>query len=108
LQFGSKATGLRTVVEDGSLDFQLPEGPFGDHGKGYERLLHDVMLGDGTLFQGDRFIEAGWQMVQPLLEAWSDPPKEPFPNYASGSTGPKAADELLARSGHRWHSLERP
>ena len=108
LRFGSKAAGLRTVVQEGALDFQLPEGPFSDHGKGYERLLQDVMLGDGTLFQGADFIEAGWQMVQPLLDDWSNPPKEQFPNYASGSTGPKAADELLARSGHRWHSLERP
>ena len=108
LRFGSKASGLKTVVEEGALEFQLPKGPFGDHGKGYERLLQDVMLGDGTLFQGADFIEAGWRMVQPLLEAWSYPSEEQFPNYASGSTGPKVADELLARSGRRWHSLERP
>ncbi len=107
LRFGSQAPGLKTLVQPSALDFQLPEGPFGSHGHGYERLLHDVMRGDGTLFQGADLINAGWQMVQPLLEAWSEPPKDPFPNYAAGSTGPKAADDLIATSGHRWHSLEK-
>ena len=107
LRFGSQAPGLKSAVEESALSFQLPKGPFGNHGKGYERLLHDVMLGDGTLFQGADFINASWEMVQPLLEAWSEPPREPFPNYPSGSTGPQAADDLLARSGHCWRSLEK-
>ena len=28
-----------------------------------------------------------------------------FPNYDAGSEGPKAADELIARKGHRWRSI---
>lgn len=106
LTFGTKAQGLTTTVDGGSMNFQFPEGPFGNHGKGYERLLHDVMRGNPTLFQRAEFVDAGWRMVQPLLEAWSEPPREVFPNYAAGSTGPKAADDLLAASGHAWHSLE--
>jgi glucose-6-phosphate 1-dehydrogenase len=106
LRFGSKAPGLTTTVQNGRFEFKLPEGPFGDHGKGYERLLHDVMLGDATLFPGADFIEQGWQMVQPLLDAWSEPPKEGFPNYPAGSAGPKSSDDLLAQLGHTWHSLE--
>ena len=107
LLFGSKAPGLQTVVEQGTLGFQFPAGPFGNHGKGYERLLHDVMLGDATLFQRAEFVDEGWRMVQPLLDAWSEPPKEPFPNYDAGSHGPKAADDLLSSMGCTWHSLER-
>jgi glucose-6-phosphate 1-dehydrogenase len=106
LRFGSKAPGLTTTVQDGSFNFKLPEGPFGDHGKGYERLLHDVMLGDATLFPGADFIEQGWQMVQPLLDAWREPPRQGFPNYAAGSAGPRSSDDLLAQLGHTWHSLE--
>ncbi len=106
LQFGSKAPGLKTVVEQGALDFRFPAGPFSDHGKGYERLLHDVMVGDATLFQRAEFVEEGWRMVQPLLDAWSQPPAEAFPDYDAGSTGPKSADELLAATGREWHSLE--
>ena len=106
LAFGTKAPGLETVVEQDSMQFSFPPGPFGSHGKGYERLLHDVMLGDPTLFQRAEFVEEGWKMVEPLLEAWQDPPKEDFPNYAAGSTGPQAADDLLATAGHAWNSLE--
>ena len=105
LDFGTKAPGLNTVVDQNSMKFLFPPGPFGDHGKGYERLLHDVMIGNPILFQRAEFVEQGWKMVQPLLEAWEKPPKEDFPNYAAGSAGPKAADDLPAAEGRKWHSL---
>lgn len=106
LAFGTKAPGLKTVVIQDTMNFQFAAGPLGNHGKGYERLLHDVMIGNPILFQRAEFVEQGWKMVQPLLDAWEKPPREPFPNYASGSTGPKAADDLLAAQGHAWHTLE--
>jgi glucose-6-phosphate 1-dehydrogenase len=107
LTFGAKAPGLKTMVEPESMDFQFPAGPFGAHAKGYERLLHDVMVGNSILFQRAEFVEQGWRMVQPLLEAWQNPPDGGFPNYAAGSAGPQAADDLLAASGHAWHLLEK-
>ena len=100
--FGSKAPGLKTVVEQGFLDYSFPSGPFGDHAKGYERLLHDCMLGDQTLFQRADMVEAGWQMVQPLLDAWSSPDASSLTFYPAGSDGPAAADDLLALSGRAW------
>ena len=106
LSFGAKTPGLTTGVEEASMNFDFPAGPFGAHAKGYERLLHDAIAGDSTLFQRAEFVEEGWRMVQPLLDAWSETPQSPFPNYAAGSTGPKEADDLLAAQGHAWHSLE--
>lgn len=106
LTFGVKAPGMDTVVEQGGMEFQFRGGPLGTHGKGYERLLRDVMLGDTVLFQRAEFVEQGWKMVQPLLDTWGATPPADFPNYAAGSTGPAAADELLSRNGHAWHSLE--
>ncbi len=106
LLFGAKKPGLDTVVEQGAMIFNFPAGPFGNHGKGYERLLHDVMAGNQTLFQRAEFVEEGWRMVQPLLDAWAQPPQDGFPNYAAGSNGPQAANDLLARQSHSWHSLE--
>ncbi len=106
LAFNAKDPGLTTSICSDSMRFAFPGGPFGDHAKGYERLLHDVMIGDATLFQAAEFVEEGWRMVQPLLDAWSEPTKVAFPNYAAGSSGPKAADELLAAAGHAWTSLE--
>ena len=63
------------------------------------------MIGDATLFQRADNVEAGWQVVQPILDAWTNTPPEGFPNYAAGTKGPAEADELLARDGHTWRQL---
>ena len=63
------------------------------------------MAGDATLFQRADNIEAGWQAVQPILDAWAANPPKDFPNYAAGGSGPAAADELLARDGRAWRPL---
>jgi glucose-6-phosphate 1-dehydrogenase len=105
--FGSKAPGLKTMVEQGFLDYCFPNGPFGTHAKGYERLLHDCMLGNQTLFQRADMVEAGWQMVQPLLDAWSSASStDSLQFYAAGSPGPEAAQRLLEQHGHAWTSME--
>ncbi|MGN6254060.1 MAG: glucose-6-phosphate dehydrogenase, partial [Solirubrobacterales bacterium] len=62
----------------------------------YERLIHDVMVGDRTLFTSSEAIERLWEVSQPLLD---DPP--PVIAYEPGSWGPKEAAELI--SPRRWH-----
>jgi glucose-6-phosphate 1-dehydrogenase len=106
LSFGARSPGMDTIVMQDQMSFQFPAGTFGNHGKGYERLLRDVMVGDATLFPSAAFVEQGWKLVQPLLDAWQQPPVEGFPNYAAGSAGPEAANTLLAGNGHHWQSLE--
>lgn len=58
------------------------------------------MNDDATLFMRADQIEAAWQVLMPVLGAWSASPPHNFPNYAAGTWGPKAADDLLARQGH--------
>jgi glucose-6-phosphate 1-dehydrogenase len=75
---------------------------------GYETLLLDVMCGEQTLFMRADMVEQTWRIVQPMLDAWAAE-KADFPNYTSGSAGPKAADTLLSRSGKRaWRPLDEP
>ncbi len=62
----------------------------------YERLIHDVMIGDRTLFTSSDAIERLWAISEPVLE---QPP--PTQLYAPGSWGPTASDELIAP--RRWH-----
>ncbi len=38
---------------------------------GYETLIYDCMIGDATLFKRADNIEAGWRVVQPVLDAWA-------------------------------------
>ncbi len=44
-------------------------------------------------------------MVAPLLENWREHGPLDFPNYAAGSAGPEAADELLERDGRSWRPI---
>ncbi len=62
----------------------------------YERLIHDVMLGDRTLFTGSAAIERLWEISDPVLH---DPPAA-IP-YDPGSWGPPEAGTLIAP--RRWH-----
>jgi len=73
---------------------------------GYETLLHDAMLGDATLFQRADNIEAGWSVVQPILDAWAEDRAGTLPTYHAGGFGPAAAEALLARDGRTWRPLE--
>jgi glucose-6-phosphate 1-dehydrogenase len=63
------------------------------------------MTGDATLFQRADNVEAGWRAVQPILDTWAGTPPSGFPDYVAGSTGPAAADQLLARDGRAWRPL---
>jgi glucose-6-phosphate 1-dehydrogenase len=57
------------------------------------------------LFMRADMVEQSWCIVQPVLDAWAAK-KADFPDYDSGSDGPKAADELLARDGERtWRPM---
>lgn len=67
----------------------------------YERLLVDALNGDAVLFMREDEIDAAWRVVDPLLAYWRSEPAD-FPNYAAGTWGPEAADELLARDGKKW------
>ena len=62
----------------------------------YERLLHDVLVGDRTLFTTSEAIERLWEISEPVLEA--PPPIQP---YEPGSWGPEAIDGLIAP--RHWH-----
>jgi glucose-6-phosphate 1-dehydrogenase len=57
----------------------------------YERLIHDAMSGDHTLFTTAEGIERLWEVSTPLLE---DPP--PVSTYPKGSWGPDAMHDLIA------------
>lgn len=102
LRFGAKIPGPTVSIGAVDMDFDY-EDYFGDTpSTGYERLLHDCMMGDATLFQRADQVEAGWNVVAPIQTAWNNEAPPSFPNYKAGSWGPKEADELLAREGRQW------
>jgi glucose-6-phosphate 1-dehydrogenase len=62
----------------------------------YERLIHDVMVGDRTLFTTSEAVERLWEVADPVVR---DP--SPLQFYEPGSWGPEAVDALLGS--RRWH-----
>jgi glucose-6-phosphate 1-dehydrogenase len=106
LEFGAKIPGPAMRLGDVRMDFKY-EDYFGTAPQtGYETLIYDVMIGDATLFQRADNIEAGWSVVQPVLDYWGTHAPENFPNYPAGSFGPPAADELLAKDGRSWRPID--
>jgi glucose-6-phosphate 1-dehydrogenase len=84
------------------MDFRYSDYFGSEPSTGYERLLYDCMTGDATLFQRADMVEAGWSVVQPVLDVWKALPMRNFPNYRAGSWGPKDADDLIARDHRHW------
>jgi glucose-6-phosphate 1-dehydrogenase len=105
LIFGAKVPGPTTNVKPVEMQFSYATAFGKSSANGYERLLLDAMLGDGTLFAEREGVEATWALMTPILEAWKANPPKDFPNYDSGSMGPKSADELLKKDGRSWAKL---
>jgi glucose-6-phosphate 1-dehydrogenase len=106
LRFGAKIPGPFMRIGDVDMRFNYADYFQAEPSNGYETLLYDCMIGDASLFQRADNIEAGWHAVQPILDAWANNPPQNFPNYAAGSNGPAAVDELLARDGRAWRPLD--
>jgi glucose-6-phosphate 1-dehydrogenase len=101
LAIGAKVPGqgmtIRTVHMDflygGAFRTELPEA--------YERLILDCLLGEATLFTRADEVDEQWTLVDGIVAEWKRD-RTSFPNYAAGSWGPAAADELLRRDGRAW------
>jgi len=107
LRFAAKKPGPAMQLGEVDMDFEYSDYFGQSSNTGYERLLHDCMIGDATLFQRADMVEAGWSIVNPVLDVWKALPPRNFPNYPSGTWGPKESDELLEREGRRWRNFEK-
>jgi glucose-6-phosphate 1-dehydrogenase len=101
LAIGAKVPGQGMTIRTVHMDF-LYGGAFREGlPDAYERLILDAMLGDATLFTRADEIEEQWAIVDAVVAFWKrDRPS--FPNYAAGTWGPAAADDLVARDGRSW------
>src|SRR5215210_1143845 len=101
LEFAAKVPGqgmmLRTVHMDflygGTFRTEIPEA--------YERMILDCLHGDATLFTRADEVEEQWSLVDAIVSLWKRD-RVAFPNYAAGTLGPAAANELLRRDGREW------
>lgn len=106
LSFGAKIPG--PVLRVGSVDMSFEYSKYfgADAYTGYEVLLYDCMIGDATLFQRADMVEAGWTVIDPVLDVWRALPPRKFPNYAAGSWGPAECNHLLEADNRQWRKIE--
>src|SRR6266511_3111588 len=106
LTIHAKVPGTSFRIEPVKMDFHYGTSFGKASPEAYERLLLDAMSGDATLFARRDEVEEAWAFIDPIEEAWhakKDAPELFF--YPSGSWGPDAADDLLARDGRAWRRL---
>ncbi|HJZ60825.1 MAG TPA: glucose-6-phosphate dehydrogenase, partial [Miltoncostaeaceae bacterium] len=104
LRFVAKVPGPQIDLRPVNMEFAYGTSFLRSSPDAYERLLLDCMLGDSTLFIRWDEVERAWEIVDPLIRAWTDG-RAPLDSYAAGTWGPPAADALIAADGHEWRRL---
>jgi glucose-6-phosphate 1-dehydrogenase len=97
----AKEPGPSMNVKPVRMHFQYSEAFGKEIPDAYERLLLNAMLGDAGLFARDDEVEAAWELITPILDAWKAddaPPK----TYTAGTWGPVAADALVWGDRRKW------
>ncbi|WP_226035388.1 glucose-6-phosphate dehydrogenase [Aquibacillus saliphilus] len=96
--FGSTSTPIKLNYNNDSKDkMNTPEA--------YEFLLYDCMRGDSTNFTHWDEVALSWKYVDVISNAWNNKSASQFPNYESGSNGPKDSDALLQKDGFHWWAV---
>jgi glucose-6-phosphate 1-dehydrogenase len=96
LVFRAKEPGPGMALDAVPMDFSYGDSFRTRSTEPYERLLHDAMAGEETLFLREDALERSWEIVAPVLD--SSVTVHP---YAAGTWGPSVADELIAP--RTWH-----
>ena len=84
------------------LDMSFAQSFDGRAPDAYERLIMDVVRGNQTLFMRRDEVEAAWDWIDPILNAWQENRQE-AQGYTAGTWGPSASIALVERDGRTWH-----
>ncbi len=100
----AKQPAAKLALQPVDMKFSYEE-QFGGHGQNaYEKILMDIFAGDQMLFNRSDELESSWDFITQILQGWSKQ-KTPIKKYASGSWGPKEADQLTEKDGRKWFSM---
>ena len=102
LKFGMKIPGAGFHIKNVGMDFHYSDLAESALPEAYERLLLDVLNGDGTLYARSDAVEAAWQFVDPILDAWAHDRSIPLHGYPAGTWGPLEAGDLFTEPGLDW------
>ncbi|MBS0625359.1 MAG: glucose-6-phosphate dehydrogenase [Verrucomicrobia bacterium] len=105
MKINCKVPGPSSPIQPVKMDFRYGSYFGQTPPEAYERLIWDCILGDSTLFARSDEVAQSWHILTPVLEEWARKKPQDFPNYASGTWGPKAADEMIGKDGRAWRIL---
>jgi glucose-6-phosphate 1-dehydrogenase len=104
VQFHAKIPGPTLQLQPVNMRFGYGDAFKASRYTGYEVMIYSCSHGDATLFSRGDLVEAAWRVAQPMMDYWKAAPAD-FPNYARGSWGPTAAEDLIGKDGRRWFEL---
>lgn len=102
LKFGMKTPGAGFDVQNVNMDFHYSDLSDQRIPSAYERLLHDTMKGDATLFARTEEVLEAWKFLTPVIECWKDDKDVPLFGYPAGTWGPENADDLIEDKNMAW------
>jgi glucose-6-phosphate 1-dehydrogenase len=102
LAFDAKVPGPFERLGTVKMDFSYADYFGTEPSTGYETLLYDAMIGDQMLFHRMDLVEAGWCVVEPILDTWRQDGARQIQEYEPGSWGPPEAELLLEPGGRQW------
>ncbi len=101
MAFAAKVPGQEFKVRTVRLDFSYAQTFSESTPEAYERVLHDALVGDATLFIRSDEVDQSRRIVQPLIDAF-ERVALPLAYYPAGSWGPEEAAALLQECGDTW------
>lgn len=100
LHMNAKMPGLTTDTQR-----MVMRAPYSENSEdvsdAYEVLLHDVLIGDATLFSRADEVEESWSIIEPLMEAWKE--RISVDRYRSGSWDVPGMERLFPDCVGGWH-----
>jgi glucose-6-phosphate 1-dehydrogenase len=105
MRIACKLPGPKVRIYPVKMEFNYSTSFGGASPEAYERLLLDVMAGDATLFMRRDAVEAAWEFVMPVLNAWERVRVRDLPEYQCGTWGPVEADRIIVADGRHWRTL---
>jgi glucose-6-phosphate 1-dehydrogenase len=101
LSFVTKQPGMGFSLQPVRMEFDYEQSFHCGLPEAYERLLLDALKGIPLLFMRSDEVDAQWEFITPIIEAWQKQ-KPKFPNYEAGTWGPADASSLTEGCQGSW------
>ncbi len=101
----AKTPGGKLSLSTVDMKFTYKDEFGGTGDNAYEKVLLDILAGDQMLFNRSDELESSWHFIEHILNGWVHEQQTPnwqIPVYHPGTTGPKAANELIEKDGKKW------